>query len=777
MIYSYIATNGSVVFGKRKPNLPSPRPSPNISPDVLEFKDLIDSVYDEIVHWKKNLFQLPTCKVGKNFVKELSLWLKYFNSESEYQCVAIKAFIVLPALLLQKPSAKSKSEEHKKLLEERLDLWGKREIIKLVKQGRIIQRRLVKSTQKTKVDVARVFSNLIFEGKITAAVRMLCEQDSKCVLPLSDETLVQLKKKHPDPAEHIDETLLYGPVSEVDSSYFDAINGEMIFRAAKYTKGSAGPSQTDAEFFKFILTHKKFRDESQDLRNEIARFARNVASKHISPQFLDAYVNCRLIQLDKCPGVHPIVVGETLRRIVGKVLSWVLKPDIQETCGSLQECTGLKSGAEVAVHFIREQFKLDTTEAVIVVDASNAFNSVNRAALLHNIQILCPEFATIAINMYRAPCRLFVCGTEITSSEGTTQGDNLAMSLFAIATLPVLRKLEQLQVVSQVWLADDATSVGTFESLYKWWTTIINEGKKYGYYINQIKSCLILKNKEDLPKVRDIFKDCEISIKLGGQRHLGAVVGSDEYKDLYIKNLVNEWCSMLNKLVKYAVSQPHAAYSAFTHGVRHKFTYFMRTLEGLENYLDPIDKIITNEFLPTLLGCPVSPFERQLMSLPVKYGGLGIPILTKLAVKEYSTSVKVTKQLVDKMEAQCSGMDMSSDDIPARDELKVILEQRIKDYEEQRSSLINQCDKRTARIIEQSQESGSSNWLSCVPLRKHGFVMNKSEFRDSICLRYGKDLARLPSNCPCGEIFTINHALNCHSGGFVIIRHNEVRDF
>ena len=35
----------------------------------------------------------------------------------------------------------------------------------------------------------------------------------------------------------------------------------------------------------------------------------------------------------------------------------------------------------------------------------------------------------------------------------------------------------------------------------------------------------------------------------------------------------------------------------------------------------------------------------------------------------------------------------------------------------------------------------------------------------------------MPSTCPCGQKFDLNHAMNCKRGGFVIIRHNNVRDF
>ena len=74
-------------------------------------------------------------------------------------------------------------------------------------------------------------------------------------------------------------------------------------------------------------------------------------------------------------------------------------------------------------------------------------------------------------------------------------------------------------------------------------------------------------------------------------------------------------------------------------------------------------------------------------------------------------------------------------------------------------------------------EKGASNWLTSMPIREHGFYLNKQEFWDSIKTRYGIPLSRLPSICACGENFNVNHAFTCKRGGFVIIRHNEIRDF
>ena len=69
------------------------------------------------------------------------------------------------------------------------------------------------------------------------------------------------------------------------------------------------------------------------------------------------------------------------------------------------------------------------------------------------------------------------------------------------------------------------------------------------------------------------------------------------------------------------------------------------------------------------------------------------------------------------------------------------------------------------------------SWLSVIPLEEHGFILNKGELRDAVSLRYNNKLRGLPSKCPCGQIYNEAHALNCKKGGFVIIRHNNVRDF
>ena len=61
--------------------------------------------------------------------------------------------------------------------------------------------------------------------------------------------------------------------------------------------------------------------------------------------------------------------------------------------------------------------------------------------------------------------------------------------------------------------------------------------------------------------------------------------------------------------------------------------------------LQPIDEIIENKFIPALFGRDISTQERELLSLPVKEGGLGIRRVHAKSSQAYTTSRRIMTPL------------------------------------------------------------------------------------------------------------------------------------
>ena len=126
-------------------------------------------------------------------------------------------------------------------------------------------------------------------------------------------------------------------------------------------------------------------------------------------------------------------------------------------------------------------------------------------------------------------------------------------------------------------------------------------GPKYGYYPKPSKSHLIVKE-EHFDREKFIFKGSEVKITKSGQQHLGAAVGSKEFKQEYIESMVNNWNDQLISLSKIAEMEPQAAYAAFIGGFKSKFTYFLPTIPDIHKYFQPIEDTIANKFIPAISG-------------------------------------------------------------------------------------------------------------------------------------------------------------------------------
>lgn len=756
-----------------------------------DFSCAVHSAYSEAVHWRRNLFLVPSGSVGKDFVKELTKLFNAYAQASALESVALEAISVACCVLLQRPHASSKSKDHISALQRRLVAWREGDIDGLMREGRAIQKQLHArklnnlSDDEQEAHNARIFAKLIFEGKIHSALRFLSDNHGGGVLslderldPSADQTVRDvLRDKHPPKRMVSPEALIttHELPPEVHPVLFESLTGASIRSAALRTSGSAGPSGLDAAGWRRLCC--SFHKDSADLCASIAAFARRICTSFVDPIGLQAFVSCRLVPLNKNPGVRPIGVCEVVRRLVGKAVMSVVGTDVVQAAGPLQLCAGQIAGCEAAVHAMRTVFADSSTDAVILVDAANAFNNLNRQVALHNIQFFCPAIAIILINCYRGDACLFVGNEVILSREGTTQGDPLAMAFFAIASVPLITAVA-VDRVTQVWFADDAASGGKLVPLREWWNKLLDLGPKYGYFPNVGKTYLVVKP-EKHEEARAVFQGTNITICQTGKCYLGGTLGSDAFALDFIQTKVDSWVKEIDQLSKYAFVEPHAAFAALTHGLIGRWLHVIRVVEPCaEDTLQPLETIIRHKLIPALLGQPPPNEEsRKMLALPGRLGGLGIVDPMSIVTTQKQASRAISQPLATLI---LQASPQKNDILQAQAEQhRVKHRMRVQRRQEEQAAakqVASNLPSAQRECMLAAQEKGVSSWVGAIPLERVGFSLHKGAFRDALALRYDWPLKHIPQKCTCGEGFSISHALICRYGGFQIQRHNRIRD-
>ena len=350
-------------------------------------------------------------KVVYNFIETLNRTLNSLIENNE-KTFAMYAAIIFPHLLLCKTKSKNDGSLSKTIAR-RLKQWQDGDLDGVYNEGKALQMRLLKGIRRKTETEAQQFNKLMNTGKITSAIAKLTDT-SKGVLSLDEifkgKTVEQtLIEKHP-PSKPIDENYIT-PVSNetilFNQSLFDQINGQHIKKAAMRTHGSHGPSGLDSNEWRRILTYVG-QQQSVEVSKIIAKNAKKFTTEELNPELMESYNACRLIPLDKNPGVTTIGIGEVMRRIIGRTITKCLKNELMSVGSNYQFCLGQKCGIEYAIHTLRDQYSKTSADAVLLVDAENAFNSLNRKLALKNVKNTCPSLLTATKNSYSNPSKLFV---------------------------------------------------------------------------------------------------------------------------------------------------------------------------------------------------------------------------------------------------------------------------------------------------------------------------------------------------------------------------------
>jgi len=374
---------------------------------------------------------------------------------------------------------------------------------------------------------------------------------------------------------------------------------------------------------------------------------------------------------------------------------------------------------------------------------------------------------------------------EFLSQEGTTRAA-LAMAMYALALAPLLKELHPKCL--QVWYADDATGCDTLVRMRAWFDALRALGPKYGYFPKPSK-CILVVKPDRFDQAMEIFKgtkvklqvdgakDSGVEVNTTGTRHLGAAVGTPEFKADYVNKKIDGWVAALKKLAVVATSQPHAAFSAFTQCMQGQWTFLSRSMPGISPLFQRLEDVIRMTVLPALLRRNVNDFERNVLSLPARLGGLGISLPQVETVNAHENSLRVSApltRLILRQELELDPREIAAQVMSLKSQIDEDAEkiQALKLKE-----LTESAPEEMKLALKTTLEKGASSWVTATPLYDHGTVLHKGDFVDAIYMRYGWTLPDLPTTCSgCQCAFTLQHALECKVGGFRTIQHNEVRD-
>ena len=447
----------------------------------------------------------------------------------------------------------------------RMDHWEKGLIAELVQETVAIAKRSLGGRVASDDDesIARRYHSMVIDGRLRAAVRQLTNRGGGGVMGIEDpdtktgERVIDvLQKKHPDlmiPDLDQEGWASFETYDECPAPLPVDCTAETVEEIAYKLHGGAGPSSVDAKTMEKWLT--RYGRQSQMLREELAAWTEWLANESPPWAAYRAVMSCRLVALDKCPGVRPLGIGEVWRRAMAKCVLVSCGEGAKSACGSVQLCAGVEAGIEAAMHAVKSRAEENETmefgewevddsiwekeaeegavqdslperlareqraegvnnlftqegmedgptaakeeDILLLVDAANGFNMLSRLSMLWTVRHRCPKLARFAFNCYRHQIRL-VCRRPgklaliLLSREGVTQGDPLSMALYGIALLPLAERLRAAAPsVMQPWYADDAAMMGPSNEVASTMMELIKIGPHFGYHPEPNKSFVI----------------------------------------------------------------------------------------------------------------------------------------------------------------------------------------------------------------------------------------------------------------------------------------------
>ncbi|GJR10647.1 putative reverse transcriptase domain-containing protein [Tanacetum coccineum] len=168
-------------------------------------------------------------------------------------------------------------------------------------------------------------------------------------------------------------------------------------------------------------------------------------------------------------GIRPISVGTMWRRLVFKVPMKGVDKEMSKYFNDFQFGVKVSGGAEAILHSVNRllsEYHNDGSLSILTMNFSNAFNLMDRSALLQEIRVRCPSISLWVNFLYAHATRLYIRDTYIWSTTEAQQGDPLGPILFALVLHPLVHKIRDCcKLLLHAWYLDNGTVTGDLEEV------------------------------------------------------------------------------------------------------------------------------------------------------------------------------------------------------------------------------------------------------------------------------------------------------------------------
>jgi hypothetical protein len=799
--------------------------------------------YLEVTGCPLSEYTLPKGGVGRRF---LAIFVQLWYDVIDRKCNSEKPFLFQAVVMQRAPTVKGFSAVRKRLTQ-RMNMWEAGDISSLVDDTLGLFRGQIRDS-RSKVDLeaaTRACDAKLRSGRLREAVNNYtrdCAQggvlqpndiDAKTNCPVIDV----LKDKHPRLRDPDIASSAFEDYSKTPTPVPLQISADDVETVSRKMSGSAGPSGADAATLKHWLL--RFGNVSTALRTVLAKLAEWMANDSPSAAAIRALLMCRLVALDKQPGVRPLGIGEIIRRLIAKCVIHVTGYEATEGCGNSNLCVGLPSGIEGAVHavlkrqdvvvetVVDEELSVDSglvtqvgsvassqesmmsddsgpatqtssvagasgalaaeslpdedAEGLLLIDARNGFNELSRKCMLWTVRHRWAKGSRFVFNCYRHASLLIV-------RDEASPGNPIV-----IQSSEGLTQGDPLAMIGYGLTLAPLTELVRVEVPEVLSPFFADDGGLAGSFSKVGQAYSIVKahgpDRGYYPEDEKSVCVCRASLQaearaalqdfpftyVEGHRYLGSFAGSTATRDTWLDPKIQQWVASVEKFAQLALRFPQSAYAGLTKSLQMQWQYTQRVVPDCSAKFAPVEKALRESFLPALFQIETIDDDFR-RRLALSVKQGGLGIPNPVATADGNHEDSLRST---RMLTESLLEDPANFDV--RKFKQECSQQRRKAAAARQEAGDSEFDSlivgcSLAERRRINRTKSTGRWLTVTPADANGTTLSANEFRDSLMLRYGLRPHNLPERCDgCNAPFTVNHAMCCPKGGLIAIRHDEMK--